>query len=78
MQITDVKFYLTQGDPEHRAIQSLQATMEPVPPGINGLFTHTHGLRGAEALPSLRSDTAVDYRRFSGCLHDLRHGVQRR
>ena len=55
MQITDVKFYLTQGDPEHRVIQSLQATMEPVPPGINGLFTHTHGLRGADVPTEWRS-----------------------
>ena len=59
MQISDVKFYLTQGDPEHRVIQSPQATMEPVPPGINGLFTHTHGLRGADAPTEWRSATPL-------------------
>lgn len=55
MQINDVRFYINKGDAEHRVITSPQATMEPVPPGINGLFTHTHGLRGADAPTEWRS-----------------------
>ena len=59
MQITDVKFYMTQGEPEYRVIRSPQATMEPVPPGINGLFTHTHGLRGADAPTEWQSEEVL-------------------
>ena len=44
MRITDVKLYITEGEPAHWQVRS-RGGIEPVPPGLSGLMTHTHGFR---------------------------------
>jgi len=44
MQIKDVKCYISKGDPEIRNESVMErGNIELVPPGISGIFTHTHG-----------------------------------
>ncbi len=44
MQIKDVKCYISRGEPEIRKESVMdRGNMELVPPGISGIFTHTHG-----------------------------------
>jgi L-alanine-DL-glutamate epimerase-like enolase superfamily enzyme len=61
MQIKDVVFYVIPAASRNRTVESRRASMEPVPPGINGLYTHTHGLRGADAAKVWRSDAPCAY-----------------
>ena len=44
MRIVDVKLYITQGEPDHWQVRS-RGSIEPVPPGLSGLMTHTLGFR---------------------------------
>jgi L-alanine-DL-glutamate epimerase-like enolase superfamily enzyme len=39
MQIKDVKFYIREGEPSRRQVR-YRGTIEKVPPGLSGLFTH--------------------------------------
>ena len=55
MIIKDVKFYILRGESQYRTVASARATMAPVPPGLNGLFTHSHGLDGTDEEHNWRS-----------------------
>ena len=44
MQIRDMKFYILEGEPQTRQA-SPRGTLEKVPPGLSGLFTHAGGGR---------------------------------
>lgn len=44
MRIVDVKLYITPGEPANWQVQS-RGSIEPVPPGLSGLMTHTLGFR---------------------------------
>ena len=44
MQIRDMKFYILEGEPQTRQATP-RGTLEKVPPGLSGLFTHTGGGR---------------------------------
>lgn len=47
MLIRDVKFYILDGPPRSRQVTSKgRGTIEKVPPGLSGLFTHSLGFRG--------------------------------
>ena len=46
MRIKDVKIYIRGGEPATRSYSNSRHTMEKVPPGLNGMFTHSAGLRG--------------------------------
>ena len=46
MIIKDMKFYIQKGEPKKRHTSSVgRATIEKVPPGLSGLFTHSAGFR---------------------------------
>ena len=55
MLIKDLKFYVLEGPPRARGVES-RASIEKVPPGLSGLFTHSPGFQG------LRPEGFVEYR----------------
>jgi len=44
MRILDTKLYIVEGEAEQQRITS-RGSIEPVPPGLSGLMTHTEGFR---------------------------------
>ena len=46
MQIREIKIYILQSSPEKRSFEGRVATMEKVPSGLSGLFTHSSGFGG--------------------------------
>ncbi len=64
MQIRDVKFYILEGPPRSRHVSSRgRGTMEKVPPGLSGLFTHSSGFRsqGPEGIEYREEATRPTY-----------------
>jgi L-alanine-DL-glutamate epimerase-like enolase superfamily enzyme len=58
MRIVDVKLYVVRGEPSPWQVRS-RGSIEPVPPGLSGLMTHTLGFRPwrAEEFIEYREDT---------------------
>ena len=46
MQIKEARVYIRQGEPAARNYTNSRDTIEKVPPGLSGLFTHSLGFRG--------------------------------
>ncbi len=55
MQIKQARVYIREAKPQSRAVRNVRGTMEKVPPGLNGMFTHSGGIRGQ------RPDEVIDY-----------------
>ena len=55
MQIKASRIYLRRAAPKSRSIRNTRGTMEKVPPGLNGLFTHSNGFRAQ------RPDEVIEY-----------------
>ena len=55
MQIKASRIYLRRAAPQSRSIRNTRGTMEKVPPGLNGLFTHSNGFRAQ------RPDEVIEY-----------------
>lgn len=53
MLIQAVEFYILPGDPVVRQVDGSRGSMDKVPPGWTGMFTHTYGLRGALGNPDV-------------------------
>ena len=46
MQIKEARIYISAGAPATRHVINSRDTMEKVPPGLSGMFTHSLGFRG--------------------------------
>jgi L-alanine-DL-glutamate epimerase-like enolase superfamily enzyme len=59
MRIVDVKLYIAEGERANWEVRS-RGSIEPVPPGLSGLMTHTQGFRDWKPGESItyREDTA--------------------
>jgi len=52
MKITGIKFYILEDQPKTRHVSSEErGTIELVPPGWTGLFTHSMGIHGRQGAP---------------------------
>ncbi len=59
MQIKDTRIYISAAAPASRQVRNSRNTMEKVPPGLSGLFTHSQGFRGQrpEEIIEYKDDT---------------------
>ena len=56
MQIKEARIYISAGAPGTRHVVNSRDTMEKVPPGLSGMFTHSLGFRGQ------RPEDVIEYK----------------